>query len=1462
MNNQLTKQFPVFEANQILTHKHLNDLRAFLDEENRITRTHLSGTGIVCGLLVSRNLEASTITLKNGFGITSLGHLLEVPETLVLSYYRTYMEPVEEDNKYKFKESSIPTSTVYELFVSEPEEDEVIEENPVLPLSKIADISDYAVVVFLEHLQKDLRSCTGTNCDNKGKSSEYRIRVLLVDKDDLDAYESDSFLITVDNFPRLSIPRVRWNDLKNAVSAETLRSAYLKVMGDASFGVPAIVATIPQVWTRFALPLGIAFSEARVTEAASNLTGILSSADIQYSWDHLRVVCLAWNEFADVVCEMIGSCGLEIPYHPRHLVAGLLVPEAKTKTDRYRTTFIQRGPIDAEHKLLYRAQLLFERLVVLLESFRIPPKNNLPVYLTPSTSPAEVLSLQSIPFYYPFNGARTALLRLWNPLKTMKGRSHTQYCYWASSYDENTTVDDGFFPPQYARPFSFYPYPETFLRIEGLHGKERNVAINQLEKAKRDFNLNFRIETLYLTDDIETIQLDKINGCDHTTNGEEFLIRISAALNAYKKLTNYINTVATLFYKDKKPKQLEDFIGVINAMINFLQEVTSITSFKSSEFQRGYKKVQSAFVEMLAQFDLEFSLSSNFPAGSVEGELINIASALVTDLIELFAEEKLYTGIVRTWSTWFIHNERERYARAYTRQFSSFVSKNTGIEHFSGTWRGGTFYLVCVANPKSPELPSPETEEMVSAPSEVTMFRSSTVDDEPTVNSGYTVIADFTAPTCCVDFGCTNTIDEQLLIKILSNMNVILPFLPKDDLIFALTNQPVAIHPQLNDVNIYYKQPIRVEAYEESTVSNYDTKAGGKIRVIKGAGIQTHFEYTSPKDFVGLDSYVYTALTNDGKREDAIIWIRVRERKKPQFNFPSPYSVCWNENLEIEIPIDYNDYKEEDIIVTGNGVFFDTTRGRWYFSFANAKGRPTSISLNFAEKATPKVPLLPAPFVITIESIPGFSYTTPTWSKTSVGNVLMIPITDLSVNTTTINWFIEVENVRRQVSFVTDHLEIPIELLHSPTTVETDPLTFTFTIVQEVFGSMGCRNEHLSNAITVPNPDATTTASSASFAPLTLNLCQKDPVTAISYSTVPANARTSVYLSGAPGTSVYEDPAGSGNWFIDPNHSAIQSSPVLLNVLRRSDNFILNTIPLTINITPIVLFDRYTSKFGERTYVGLFDKTVDAAKTTWNIYKNKTLAFNIDNKAVAVQAFDKEALSSITFDLLIVGSTVCEGSRSSLASFKGISSLRTNSPGVFSENFVYTSAMLQRTLLFTTPLKELTTLNTIRTKSDTYMLNVRAYMQNPIGRDITSVNQLAAAAHSLLGSMDTTYAKGSAAIDAASGLNYADAIRMVFFNVIGLLFHCNQDISKTEVQGTIPPFTSGVPSTITPIGIMIQYWIERLFFKRDTTTLPLIDVTHDVDILTFWIDNASAKPELRDFLSKIRAQYISHTNNI
>ena len=51
--------FPVFEANQVLTSGHLNDVFDYLDEQTRLTRSNLIGIGIVCGLEIKLDTAAA-----------------------------------------------------------------------------------------------------------------------------------------------------------------------------------------------------------------------------------------------------------------------------------------------------------------------------------------------------------------------------------------------------------------------------------------------------------------------------------------------------------------------------------------------------------------------------------------------------------------------------------------------------------------------------------------------------------------------------------------------------------------------------------------------------------------------------------------------------------------------------------------------------------------------------------------------------------------------------------------------------------------------------------------------------------------------------------------------------------------------------------------------------------------------------------------------------------------------------------------------------------------------------------------------------------------------------------------------------------------------------------------------------------------------------------------------------------
>jgi len=82
------KSYPVFEADQVLTNRHLNDMFNYLEQHDRLTRIKLIGSGIVCGLEVSFQQKES-ISISKGCGLTSQGYLITFCDT-VFTHFMPY----------------------------------------------------------------------------------------------------------------------------------------------------------------------------------------------------------------------------------------------------------------------------------------------------------------------------------------------------------------------------------------------------------------------------------------------------------------------------------------------------------------------------------------------------------------------------------------------------------------------------------------------------------------------------------------------------------------------------------------------------------------------------------------------------------------------------------------------------------------------------------------------------------------------------------------------------------------------------------------------------------------------------------------------------------------------------------------------------------------------------------------------------------------------------------------------------------------------------------------------------------------------------------------------------------------------------------------------------------------------------------------------------------------------------
>ena len=163
--------FPVFDADQVLTNNHLNDLRKYLDEQNRLTRSKLIGSGIVCGLEIT--VSSSSVKLSKGCGLTSQGFLITMCDN-EYTHCIPYTAPeFPEDFDFISQCGSGTATTVpfYKPGFTEPmlqlitaKELEALStdvRNTAVALSNMSaqTLSELAIVLFLEAEQIKLKNC-------------------------------------------------------------------------------------------------------------------------------------------------------------------------------------------------------------------------------------------------------------------------------------------------------------------------------------------------------------------------------------------------------------------------------------------------------------------------------------------------------------------------------------------------------------------------------------------------------------------------------------------------------------------------------------------------------------------------------------------------------------------------------------------------------------------------------------------------------------------------------------------------------------------------------------------------------------------------------------------------------------------------------------------------------------------------------------------------------------------------------------------------------------------------------------------------------------------------------------------------------------------------------------------------------------------------------------------------------
>ena len=656
-------KYPVFEADQVLSQKHLNSVVSYLEEQDRLSRTGLLGMGIVCGLEISHP-QPNQIKIGCGTAVTSLGYEINWEEKLFTFYHNLelsanflganyskepFLEPM-----LKYGSKYLPFKNAIELL--EPTTTELVK--TAIPNGFF---NDKVVLLILETALIDEKNCVNTNCDDKGKRLEFTVRPLVINNSDIaplllsgfDIKKASQKIVT----PRYNVP------FKNLVTGQQVLDGFKNWYDDAfltqlSNQINAIYNTNKNV-----LKSTSDFSSLNncKTQLTQTINTNKDKLQIQYVCDWIGDIVSAYNEIVDFENQNPTFCCFDESQFPFHIILGNINME-----NNFRTPFVKTGNTDKEILLRNKLNILFERLVLLVKSWSI---TDTVIRITPTIYGKTPLSKKSIPYYY---SNFLDLNKKWNPDKTIKNKTNEILSYQSEkpNYTDLQWVK---------KPLLYDLEPYNFLRIEGHIGKNYLEVLTELSSLKDTYNLPFKTIALNAVDYVgKEVDITKHQG-DWTDLEVDYDLARKKVYNITEFVINWITSNKTEIVKQTIMNE-----ATITSLKNILNEVKTLLTEDLNEFLPNYK----SFYEIFKNLNVLF-LFHRFCLLWGKKDLTILVEDLIDHLDqinELFLEDSftvLYEEALKRWNTSF----KDLF-------LSTFLQKNKGMEHHAGVSIGGTFILI------------------------------------------------------------------------------------------------------------------------------------------------------------------------------------------------------------------------------------------------------------------------------------------------------------------------------------------------------------------------------------------------------------------------------------------------------------------------------------------------------------------------------------------------------------------------------------------------------------------------------------------------------------------------------------------------------------------------------------------------------------------------------------------------
>ena len=372
------ENFPKYYPGQFLTSENLNDSFAYLEKQDRLSRSKLSGYGICNGLNYSFNASMNTLTIQPGAAVTVDGYLINFPQSVNYKHKVKY-----EKEMVNFSDNQILNDAW--LFFETAEEIEVFDKKPN---TSIISLTGYALCIIVDLAEERAVKCNQKSCDINNSNIKVVYRPVLIKQDKLNKM----------NVFGSSLSIVKTNRLQKIIESRDLNLLSQKVKDLFKTNRNKIVTTLSVVANNGIVnDTQLQNSISLLRNMAEKMTEIPS-----YYLLFLEDVKTAINEFVVFYNYCINTYSFFTANVPKER---LVILGTNQNFDYYKNNFRYLYPDPNKTNDCNTLSRLFYRISVLINSFmgnRVVNEANT-IKLIPSKDGLSKLEERAIPYYYSYN---------------------------------------------------------------------------------------------------------------------------------------------------------------------------------------------------------------------------------------------------------------------------------------------------------------------------------------------------------------------------------------------------------------------------------------------------------------------------------------------------------------------------------------------------------------------------------------------------------------------------------------------------------------------------------------------------------------------------------------------------------------------------------------------------------------------------------------------------------------------------------------------------------------------------------------------------------------------------------------------------------------------------------------------------------------------------------------------------